>query len=185
MTEPRVREFVAHIRRLASDGALLYVQVGAKDVRRLALETGQHVAVALARVSINGIFKTSGGSAWLAPGNSTNAVITYSLRRAGFEHGNDVPARIRLTGPSVLPANNRISVSGERLASPPVRAAQFRIDAAVAVDAVRAYNADSYRGEEQSRGGSVAYEQLGKRHESNAAEAMSARRSVWRHEVSL
>lgn len=158
---------VAHVRRLAADGAVLYVRIDRADVARLGLEHGQEVEIDLAgKVRIRGIVKTSGGSPWLAPGSRTsNAAITRSLRQAGFGHGDNVQSTVHVLGRPEASAEEaavkpRAGPSTPLIPTPPPRYAVVRFDPETAIRAVRAYNADSYRGRPNVEVDRIAYERF-------------------------
>jgi hypothetical protein len=141
---------VAHVRRLSRSGAELYVRIDNSDVLRLGLFHGQAAELDLGRICIAGIIKTTGGSPWLAPPpGGSNAAITTSLRGAGFEHGMNCPATVRLSGPKpesmpiARPAPLRAVAHGSHRAA---LGPDLRIDSKDAVKRVRDYNADFYRG---------------------------------------
>jgi hypothetical protein len=137
---------VAHIRRLSAAGSVLYIRIGQSDISRLGLRHGQAIEIDLGRVRIAGIVKTSQGSPWLAPAlGSSNAAITAALREARFEHGMDVSATARsLNGVNIAPAR---AVARELVPSRGHWGLRgLRIDTNDAVQAVRDYNADFYRG---------------------------------------
>jgi hypothetical protein len=142
---------VAHIRRLSAAGSALYIRIGASDISRLGLTHGQAIEMDLGRVRISGIVKTSGSSPWLAPvPGSSNAAMTAILRGADLEHGMDVSVSIRSLGSApeavklVNAAPARVVVrTVDRLQGPWI---PLRIDPEDAVQHVRDYNADYYRG---------------------------------------
>ena len=149
-------QLVAHIRRLASDGGRLYVRIGAEDVRRLNLSHGQVVHLTLDRgVRVSGIVKTSGASPWLAPGpDGSNSAITADLRKAGFDHGDDVPATLRVRSvpevTEVAPASAARDVGHPTTGAcsqQPASSSPVCLDSASAITAVREYNAGRYRGQ--------------------------------------
>jgi hypothetical protein len=146
-------DLVAHIRRLSSDGAQLYIRLGVADVARLALRHGQRVEIEVGgNVRVTGIVKTSGSSPWLARGGDTSSAdITAALRKAGFEHGDDVPAVIRFLESSEAsgvgrPLNDRPARSPMPASSARQPPGGLHFDAQTAIGAVRAYNAARYRG---------------------------------------
>lgn len=157
-----VGELVAHVRRLAKNGAALYIQITAADIRRLNLKHGQRIGLDLAGISIQGIVKTSGGSCWLAPGESSNAKITAALRRAGCAHGDNVTAAVRILGSmSSREIHDFGGLDGSRAAARPKSAlTALRFDSATAVRAVNAYNADCYRGRSNLEIDRTAYERF-------------------------
>jgi hypothetical protein len=86
-----------HIRRLSAEGSVLYIRIDNPDIARLRLRHGQAVEIRLGRARVGGIIKTSGGSPWLAPEPGvSNASITAILRQAGFDHGMDVTATVKV-----------------------------------------------------------------------------------------
>lgn len=139
---------VAHIRRLSTAGSTLYIRIDSSDIARLGLKHGQAVEMDLGRARIAGVVKTSGGSPWLAPGQSnSNAAITAALRKAGFEHGTDVPATMRSlsrgTQSGTVVGIARRAVGRVRV---PSQGRLDRIDTKAAVEAIRDYNGGCYRG---------------------------------------
>jgi hypothetical protein len=87
----------AHIRRLSAEGSVLYIRIDNPDIARLRLRHGQAVEIRLGRARVGGIIKTSGGSPWLAPEPGVlSASITAISRQAGFEHGMDVTATVKM-----------------------------------------------------------------------------------------
>src|SRR5690242_8519431 len=122
----------AHVRRLAKDGKVLYIQFAADDVRRLQLQHSEGVEVAVGSVTLPGIVKTSGTSNWLAPSELSNAEMTSGLRTAGFGHGGEVTARIRRLGPPGSDSSVR-TICGRRAV---LEAAVVRFDEEAAIAAV-------------------------------------------------
>ena len=144
------QNLVAHVRRLASDGVRLYVRIDGTDVARLHLTHGQRVEIDMGgKVCVRGIVKTSGGSPWLAPGqNSSNAAITSALRNAGLEHGDDIHAVIRCLEPTESPVVGASATVGTApsTAPPIIQPGGLRLNRQTAINAVRDYNADYYKG---------------------------------------
>lgn len=165
--EPVRHQLIAHVRRLASDGVLLYVRVGAADVHRIGLRGGESIAMDVGgRVTVTGVIKASGSTPWLAPGaGSSNASITELLRGAGFEHGDDVPASLRIL--DVVPARSETGETDTRMlarrapkASEGSEVARLLIDPSVAERAVVAYNLGTYRGRPNVEVDREAYERF-------------------------
>ena len=96
-----------HVRRLsASDDAALYLRLNNGALAAAGIDPDTPVTVELpGPCTVAGVVKTSGGSPWLAPGRrSSNAAITETLRASGFEHGDDVAARLRAHREQAAPA---------------------------------------------------------------------------------
>ena len=87
---------VAHIRRLAADGVVLYIRIKAEDVTQLRLNHGMHVVLDVGgKCVVRVIVKTTNDNPWLAPDvDGSNAEITETLRKAGLDHGDDIEATI-------------------------------------------------------------------------------------------
>ena len=158
---------MAYIRRLASDGARLYVRLDMNDIARLGLAHGQGVELEVGgEVCVTGIVKTSGGTPWLAPGHgSSNAAITEALRKAGFDHGDDVPSVARGLGSSETPAEGGAVDSPPAPSTPPGSnspglSSGLRFDSETAIGAIRAYNAGEYRGRANLDIDRIAYERF-------------------------
>jgi hypothetical protein len=63
------RDIIAHVRRLATDGAELYIRIDKTDVARLNLRHGQEVEIDVGgKVRVMGIVRISGSVPSLAPG---------------------------------------------------------------------------------------------------------------------
>ncbi|HKT87398.1 MAG TPA: hypothetical protein VJQ59_03110 [Candidatus Sulfotelmatobacter sp.] len=138
---------MAHIRRLSTDGAVLYIRISTSDISRLGLEHGRALELDLGRVRITGILKTSGGSPWLGPTlGGSNGAITSALRGAGFEHGMDVSASI---APIQMPGSGNPATSAGPLSAksvPVFKTFSSKISSSDAIGAIREYNRAHYRG---------------------------------------
>ena len=150
ITDPPGFSLVAHIRRLSATGSVLYIRIDKSCISRLGLKHGQPIEVNLDRVRITGVVKTSGGSPWLAPvDGSSNAVITATLRGAGFEHGMDAPATVRSLNDGAEPSRTANYAPARAVAQKPLRqkgGLRFRFTSDDAIQAVREYNRGLYRG---------------------------------------
>lgn len=161
------QELVAYIRRLASDGARLYVRFNMNDITRVGLAHGEGVELNVGgKVCVTGVVKTSGGTPWLAPGHdSSNAAITEGLRKAGFDHGDDVPSVVRVRGSSETPAEGGAvdalpAPSASRVSISPGLSSGLRFDSETAIGAIRAYNVGEYRGRANLEIDRIAYERF-------------------------
>ena len=141
---------VAHVRRLSKTGTELYIRIDVADIARLASAHGRALELDLGNCCFAGIIKTSGASPWLAPpAGGSNARITATLRGAGFEHGMDRPATLRLLGSRLLPTIVDPSMRANAVVKKsqhPSLGSDLKVDPGEAVRSVREYNADFYKG---------------------------------------
>lgn len=84
------------IRRLAADGAVLYLQLDRWELASQQLDEGVAVRLDLGgRAHVDGIVRTKGATCWLGPAaSSSNKAITEALRAIGGEHGGELRATI-------------------------------------------------------------------------------------------
>src|SRR5579863_3668843 len=149
-----------HIRRLSTQGSVLYIRIDNSDIARLGLRHGEAIEMDLGRARVFGIVKTSGDSPWLAPGlGFSNASITAALRQAGFDHGMDVPATIR--EPQSVEVSSKRSHAAKRSIVVPVGDITPGLPHDWA-ECVRQYNVGFYRGRSNTSLDREAYHRFAK-----------------------